>query len=317
MNEQLAGERSSLAQVLRQEFADRLAASEEENRQVKAELAELRARQRLELEQLTQEKQAELEEVHGRWAAGLIGPLGRPEPASGPDAGPRRELAECPPSSFFLSADAEPGPFAVGSMFEDQLFPSLVLGPGPRKKPSHPEPGLVLPCGCREAPWAWVAHVLCRKMEAPEVNSEQPIPRGPLSLSQVPACLPLAGALRGRCTVGSRPPLSGPLPEGCGFTWGQLWGHRSCHQLLQAAQGPRSAGLGQGGQDSSPAAFRGDGGSPTRFPATHRVAGWPCAPLQGEDGPGKEGGGCEQPSETARGGSPWGQPAWGAGAARA
>ncbi|XP_052513695.1 centrosomal protein of 131 kDa isoform X4 [Budorcas taxicolor] len=66
VNEQLTGERSSLAQVLRQEFADRLATSEEENRQIKAELAELRARQRLELEQLTREKQAELEEVHGR-----------------------------------------------------------------------------------------------------------------------------------------------------------------------------------------------------------------------------------------------------------
>nr|XP_020731363.1 centrosomal protein of 131 kDa [Odocoileus virginianus texanus] len=66
VNEQLTGERSSLAQVLRQEFADQLATSEEENRQVKAELAELRARQRLELEQLTREKQAELEEVHGR-----------------------------------------------------------------------------------------------------------------------------------------------------------------------------------------------------------------------------------------------------------
>ncbi|XP_036694127.1 centrosomal protein of 131 kDa isoform X3 [Balaenoptera musculus] len=66
VNEQLAGERSSLAQVLRQEFADRLAASEEENRQVRAELAELRTRQRLELERLTREKQAELEEVHGR-----------------------------------------------------------------------------------------------------------------------------------------------------------------------------------------------------------------------------------------------------------
>uniref|UniRef100_A0A8C3X2L0 Centrosomal protein 131 n=1 Tax=Catagonus wagneri TaxID=51154 RepID=A0A8C3X2L0_9CETA len=51
VNEQLAGERSSLAQVLRQEFADRLAASEEENRRVRAELAELQARQRLELEQ--------------------------------------------------------------------------------------------------------------------------------------------------------------------------------------------------------------------------------------------------------------------------
>lgn len=66
VNEQLASERGSLAQVLRQEFADRLSASEEDNRQLRAELAELRAHQRLELEQLTQEKQAELEEMHGR-----------------------------------------------------------------------------------------------------------------------------------------------------------------------------------------------------------------------------------------------------------
>lgn len=62
------GERSGLAQVLRQEFADQLAASEEENRQARAELAELRACQRLELEQLRREKQAELEDVHARWA---------------------------------------------------------------------------------------------------------------------------------------------------------------------------------------------------------------------------------------------------------
>lgn len=67
VNEQLLGERSGLAQVLRQEFADRLAASEEENRQVRAELAELRAQQRLELEQLRREKQAELEDLHARW----------------------------------------------------------------------------------------------------------------------------------------------------------------------------------------------------------------------------------------------------------
>ena len=59
MNEQLAGERSDLARVLRQEFADRLAASEEENRQVRAEL-----------EQLRREKQVELEDVHGRWVLG-------------------------------------------------------------------------------------------------------------------------------------------------------------------------------------------------------------------------------------------------------
>ncbi|XP_040495984.1 centrosomal protein of 131 kDa isoform X1 [Ursus maritimus] len=66
VNEQLVSERSGLAEVLRQEFADRLAASDEETRQVRAELAKLQARQRLELEQLTREKQAELEEVHGR-----------------------------------------------------------------------------------------------------------------------------------------------------------------------------------------------------------------------------------------------------------
>ncbi|XP_032726964.1 centrosomal protein of 131 kDa [Lontra canadensis] len=64
VNEQLVSERSGLAEVLRQEFADRLAASEEESRQ-------LRARHRLELEQLTREKQAELEHVHGRVKAAL------------------------------------------------------------------------------------------------------------------------------------------------------------------------------------------------------------------------------------------------------
>ncbi|XP_054986933.1 centrosomal protein of 131 kDa isoform X2 [Sorex araneus] len=66
VNEQLTAERRDLAQVLRQEFADRLAASEEETRQVRAELAVLRAQQQLELEQLTRDKQAELEAVHGR-----------------------------------------------------------------------------------------------------------------------------------------------------------------------------------------------------------------------------------------------------------
>nr|XP_037849225.1 centrosomal protein of 131 kDa isoform X4 [Chlorocebus sabaeus] len=52
MNEQLSSERSNLAQVIRQEFEDRLAASEEETRQTKAELAALQARQQLELEEV-------------------------------------------------------------------------------------------------------------------------------------------------------------------------------------------------------------------------------------------------------------------------
>ncbi|KAM8785376.1 centrosomal protein of 131 kDa [Rhynchonycteris naso] len=66
MNEHLTSERSSLSRVLRQEFMDQLAASEEGNQKVSVELAELQACQQLELEQLRREKQAELEDVHRR-----------------------------------------------------------------------------------------------------------------------------------------------------------------------------------------------------------------------------------------------------------
>ncbi|XP_032097272.1 centrosomal protein of 131 kDa isoform X3 [Sapajus apella] len=52
MNQQLTSERSNVAQVIRQEFQDRLAASEEETRQARAELAALQARQQLELEEV-------------------------------------------------------------------------------------------------------------------------------------------------------------------------------------------------------------------------------------------------------------------------
>ncbi|KAK2112307.1 hypothetical protein P7K49_012054 [Saguinus oedipus] len=52
MNQQLTSERSNLAQVIRQEFQDQLAASEEETRQARAELATLQARQQLELEEV-------------------------------------------------------------------------------------------------------------------------------------------------------------------------------------------------------------------------------------------------------------------------
>ncbi|XP_053426155.1 centrosomal protein of 131 kDa isoform X2 [Nycticebus coucang] len=60
VNRQLSSEQSSLAQVIRQEFADQLAASEEETRQVKAELAQLQARQQLELEDVHQRVKAAL-----------------------------------------------------------------------------------------------------------------------------------------------------------------------------------------------------------------------------------------------------------------
>uniref|UniRef100_A0A8C0FNR1 Centrosomal protein 131 n=1 Tax=Bubo bubo TaxID=30461 RepID=A0A8C0FNR1_BUBBB len=52
VRDQLAQERSSLAEVIRQEFADRLVGTEEENKRLKAEMAEMRARQRLELDRV-------------------------------------------------------------------------------------------------------------------------------------------------------------------------------------------------------------------------------------------------------------------------
>ncbi|NWI35727.1 CP131 protein, partial [Picathartes gymnocephalus] len=56
----------SLTEVIWQELADRLVGMEEENARLKAEMAELRARQHLELDGLVREKDRELEEVHRR-----------------------------------------------------------------------------------------------------------------------------------------------------------------------------------------------------------------------------------------------------------
>ncbi|NWY61844.1 CP131 protein, partial [Chionis minor] len=69
---QLAQERSSLAEVIRQEFADRLLGTEEENKQLKAEMAAMRARQRLELDRIVREKDKELEEVHRRVKTAVV-----------------------------------------------------------------------------------------------------------------------------------------------------------------------------------------------------------------------------------------------------
>nr|XP_042139233.1 centrosomal protein of 131 kDa isoform X2 [Peromyscus maniculatus bairdii] len=51
VNTRMSSERASLAQVIRQEFAEQLAASREESQRAKAELAELRARQQMELDE--------------------------------------------------------------------------------------------------------------------------------------------------------------------------------------------------------------------------------------------------------------------------
>ncbi|CAO2646339.1 Centrosomal protein of 131 kDa [Lemmus lemmus] len=54
VNTEMCSERASLAQVIRQEFTDQLAASQEENQRLKAELADLRARQQMELDEVHQ-----------------------------------------------------------------------------------------------------------------------------------------------------------------------------------------------------------------------------------------------------------------------
>ncbi len=64
--DKFAEERRSLAEVIRQEFADRLVMTEEENRRLKVEVSEVRARLRLEVERITREKEEELAEVHQR-----------------------------------------------------------------------------------------------------------------------------------------------------------------------------------------------------------------------------------------------------------
>ncbi|XP_061866728.1 centrosomal protein of 131 kDa isoform X3 [Colius striatus] len=66
LREQLAQERSSLTEAIWQEFMEKLLYTEEENRQLKAEMVEMRAQQRLELDRVVKEKDKILEEVHKR-----------------------------------------------------------------------------------------------------------------------------------------------------------------------------------------------------------------------------------------------------------
>ncbi|XP_070846317.1 centrosomal protein of 131 kDa isoform X2 [Chaetodon trifascialis] len=70
--DKLVDERRSLAEVIRQEFADRLVMTEEENRRLKVEVSEVRARLRLEVERVSREKEEELAEVHQRVKSAIL-----------------------------------------------------------------------------------------------------------------------------------------------------------------------------------------------------------------------------------------------------
>ena len=72
--DKLNEERDHVADVVRQEFADKLVATDEENRRIKNEMAELKARHRMELERAKTEmelihksKEEEMEQVHERY----------------------------------------------------------------------------------------------------------------------------------------------------------------------------------------------------------------------------------------------------------
>ncbi|XP_077109476.1 centrosomal protein of 131 kDa isoform X4 [Ranitomeya variabilis] len=72
ITDRLNEERRSLSDVIRQEFADRLVTTEEENKRLKIEASEAQARHRLELERMTREKEEELEEVHKRVKSAIV-----------------------------------------------------------------------------------------------------------------------------------------------------------------------------------------------------------------------------------------------------
>ncbi|KAJ8038079.1 hypothetical protein HOLleu_19055 [Holothuria leucospilota] len=62
----LTSERNNVQEVIRQEFADRLVATEEENKRLKNEMSEMRARHKLEISRIETSKEEEMEEVHRR-----------------------------------------------------------------------------------------------------------------------------------------------------------------------------------------------------------------------------------------------------------
>ena len=72
MKEKLTRERDSMSDVIRQEFADRLVSTEDENKRLKSEMSELKAKNRLEIDRFTRDKEEEMAEVHKRVKQALV-----------------------------------------------------------------------------------------------------------------------------------------------------------------------------------------------------------------------------------------------------
>ena len=72
--EKMKEERGHVSDIIRQEFADRLVTTEDENRRIKNEISELKAKHRIDLDRAKEEveeikkmKDSELNEVHERY----------------------------------------------------------------------------------------------------------------------------------------------------------------------------------------------------------------------------------------------------------
>jgi len=73
LTDKMHQERDRVSDIIRQEFADRLVTTDEENKRIKNEMSEMKARQRIELdkckdrtEEVRRQKDEELDEVHKR-----------------------------------------------------------------------------------------------------------------------------------------------------------------------------------------------------------------------------------------------------------
>ena len=61
-----------MSDVIRQEFADRLVSTEDENKRLKSEMSELKAKNRLEIDRFTRDKEEEMAEVDKRVKQALV-----------------------------------------------------------------------------------------------------------------------------------------------------------------------------------------------------------------------------------------------------
>lgn len=79
LTDKMHTERNRVSDIIRQEFADRLVFTEEENKRIKTEISELKARQRIELdhakeeiEEIKRQKDEEMDEVHKRVKQAIV-----------------------------------------------------------------------------------------------------------------------------------------------------------------------------------------------------------------------------------------------------